>query len=76
MKIASMSNPSPLIPPPGPRERGRSRRRPRGAERRAGRAGLRALPAPAERVLGRAWINGREVGGADARYAHLAGSYD
>jgi hypothetical protein len=25
---------------------------------------------------GRAWINGREVGGADPRYAHLAGSYD
>ncbi|CAN5205504.1 hypothetical protein BH20ACT20_BH20ACT20_01640 [soil metagenome] len=25
---------------------------------------------------GRAWINGREVGGSDPRYAHLAGSYD
>jgi len=25
---------------------------------------------------GRAWINGREVGGADPRFAHLAGSYD
>ena len=31
--------------------------------------------APAARV-GRAWINGREVGGADPRFAHLAGSYD
>jgi hypothetical protein len=26
--------------------------------------------------LGRAWVNGREVGGADGRYAHLAHSYD
>jgi hypothetical protein len=25
---------------------------------------------------GRAWINGREVGGADQRYAHLARSHD
>jgi hypothetical protein len=25
---------------------------------------------------GRAWINGREVGGADARFAHLNRSYD
>ena len=25
---------------------------------------------------GRAWINGREVGGADSRYAHLASIYD
>jgi len=25
---------------------------------------------------GRAWINGREVGGADPRYRHLSGSYD
>ena len=25
---------------------------------------------------GRAWINGREVGGADPRYAHLSRSYD
>jgi hypothetical protein len=28
------------------------------------------------RPLGRAWINGREVGGRDARFAHLEGSYD
>jgi hypothetical protein len=26
--------------------------------------------------VGRAWINGREVGGSDPRYAHLAASYD
>lgn len=25
---------------------------------------------------GRAWINGREVGGSDARYAHLSRSHD
>jgi hypothetical protein len=25
---------------------------------------------------GRAWINGREVGGTDARFAHLDRSYD
>jgi len=25
---------------------------------------------------GRAWINGREVGGANARFAHLARSHD
>ena len=25
---------------------------------------------------GRAWINGREVGGSDSRYAHLSAVYD
>ena len=25
---------------------------------------------------GRAWINGREVGGSDPRYTHLSRSYD
>ena len=32
----------------------------------------------AQRKLGhgRAWINGREVGGTEPRYAHLALSYD
>ena len=28
------------------------------------------------RTRGRAWINGREVGGSDARFAHLGRSYD
>ena len=28
------------------------------------------------RAAGRAWINGREVGGPDVRFAHLARSYD
>ena len=30
----------------------------------------------ATRRGGRAWINGREVGGADPRYMHLSGSHD
>lgn len=30
----------------------------------------------ATRQAGRAWINGREVGGADPRYVHLSNSYD
>ena len=29
-----------------------------------------------DRVGGRAWLNGRELGGADARYVHLEASYD
>ena len=29
-----------------------------------------------ERPTGRAWVNGREVGGSDPRYAHLGESYD
>lgn len=28
------------------------------------------------RAGGRVWINGRELGGPDPRYAHLAASYD
>ena len=28
------------------------------------------------RTTGRAWINGREVGGAPPRFAHLIRSYD
>jgi hypothetical protein len=28
------------------------------------------------RVRGRAWVNGREVGGADPRYMHLEVSHD
>ncbi len=45
----------------------------------AARARLRALdgPAPREnRAPGRAWINGREVGGTDPLYRHLSESYD
>jgi hypothetical protein len=29
-----------------------------------------------DRPIGRVWLNGREVGGPDPRYAHLAGSHD
>ncbi|MFL5918873.1 MAG: hypothetical protein ACJ74X_09130 [Gaiellaceae bacterium] len=29
-----------------------------------------------ERPTGRVWLNGREVGGADPRYAHLGRSHD
>jgi hypothetical protein len=35
-----------------------------------------ALQAEAPESQGRAWINGVEVGGADARFAHLGRSYD
>jgi hypothetical protein len=30
----------------------------------------------AERRRGRVWINGREVGGTDPRFAHLAAMHD
>jgi hypothetical protein len=30
----------------------------------------------ASREVGRAWLNGRELGGEDDRYAHLAVSHD
>jgi hypothetical protein len=43
--------------------------------RRVGRAiGARHSLAP--RTGGRAWVNGAEVGGANARYAHLSVSHD
>ena len=29
-----------------------------------------------ERPRGRIWLNGRELGGPDPRYAHLSRSYD
>ena len=51
-----------------PRSRDRDRRMYRTVQAR------RRLTSP--RGGGRAWINGREVGGADPRFAHLAGSYD
>lgn len=49
------------------------------ARQRNGRR--RAAPPPqSKRKLreqaGRAWINGAEVGGSDARFAHLDRSYD
>ena len=29
-----------------------------------------------DRPVGRVWLNGREVGGPDPRYAHLGRTYD
>jgi hypothetical protein len=49
---------------------------PQGA-RRAERLARKALRDRREGASGgRAWINGREVGGPDPRFAHLARSYD
>jgi hypothetical protein len=31
---------------------------------------------PPTELVGRAWLNGREVGGADPRYMHLEASHD
>jgi hypothetical protein len=49
---------------------------PNGA-RRAERLARKVLRDRRERESGgRAWINGREVGGPDPRFAHLGRSYD
>jgi hypothetical protein len=49
---------------------------PQGAHRaeRLARKALRDRPGRPSK--GRAWINGREVGGPDPRFAHLSRSYD
>jgi len=44
-------------------------------DRRVGQA-VKARHDLATRGVGRAWINGREVGGADPRYTHLEASHD
>ena len=44
-------------------------------DRRVGRA-IDARRDLTNRRGGRAWINGREVGGADARYIHLSELHD
>ena len=44
-------------------------------DRRVGRA-IDARRDLTNRRGGRAWINGREVGGADPRYIHLSESHD
>jgi hypothetical protein len=52
-------------------------RLPRIRRRVAGRrAHLAVVRPPAARPRGRAWINGREIGGAPACVAHLARGYD
>ena len=54
----------------------RAARHRRGGARRGGARPPIADARPTPRPLGRAWINGREVGGTEARHATLAGSYD
>jgi hypothetical protein len=44
-------------------------------DRRVGQA-IKARHDLATRGVGRAWLNGREVGGADPRYRHLDASHD
>ena len=44
-------------------------------DRRVGRA-IHAQRGFATRRVGRAWINGREVGGTDPRYIQLSESHD
>jgi hypothetical protein len=44
-------------------------------DRRVGRA-IEARHDLATRGVGRAWLNGRELGGADPRYTHLEASHD
>jgi hypothetical protein len=59
---------------------GQAIRRRRGARRavrdRQVRQAVNARRELANPRVGRAWINGREVGGVDSRYRHLADSYD
>ena len=49
------------------RQRTRTRRRPEAPSDRSPRRKRRG---------GRMWINGREIGGTDARFAHLTGRTD
>jgi hypothetical protein len=44
-------------------------------DRRVGQA-VNARHDLATRGVGRAWLNGRELGGADPRYTHLEASHD
>jgi hypothetical protein len=46
------------------------------ADRRIEQLARMELQRRRARSGGRAWINGREVGGVDARFAHLSRSYD
>lgn len=61
-----MAGSRPVLPIDGRRRSTRFRRRPAATR----------TPAAAVPGGGRAWINGREVGGTDPRYAHLDRSYD
>jgi hypothetical protein len=67
---------SPAVTPLDDRRR-RSRRLSRALAAEALlRAALENAAKPSQSPLGRAWINGREVGGTEPCYAHLAQSYD
>jgi hypothetical protein len=55
------------------RDRGRRIGRAVAARRRLDRSGERRRQ---RRSGGRVWVNGRELGGTDARYAHLMQSFD
>lgn len=66
--IAPMAQHTPLLP-------FRDARAPRGRD--DGGAGRQPREGRAVKIKnGRAWINGREVGGTDPRFAHLDHSYD
>ena len=67
--MANMSSPELRSLPRtrAPVGRARDQRLRRALEARRGVEGARG---------GRAWINGREVGGTDPRFAHLTGSHD
>ena len=67
--IHGMSQPVATLPSRAARRRGRRPRPLPHAGTGPGR--VRASGGP-----GRAWINGREVGGPDPRYLHLTASYD
>jgi hypothetical protein len=55
------------------RDRGRRIGRAMAARRRLDRTGDRRRD---RRRAGRLWVNGRELGGTEPRYAHLAQSFD
>ena len=63
MNILSMTSPFLLLAPRRP-----SQRRIAPLERDGGKS--------AGGTRGRAWINGREVGGTEARFAHLSSGHD
>ena len=69
-----MSNPA-VIPLDDHRRRSRRFTRALAAEALL-RAAIEDAANPQEPLSGRAWINGREVGGTEPRYAHLVESYD
>ncbi len=63
--------PSPINDAPGRAAGRRGRLRDPRSDRRAGRT-IKVPRGWATPRAGRAWINGREVGGVDPRYVHLS----